>query len=275
MISILGTYQANLLVSSQIGVACDSAEERSHTWYCNFVRKVCASQCPLPRRNLIKISKQLLEHLGGNSSDIYAEIEDAVEGLFEAGDLVELTKAGGDDEDYAAEWVFLSPLAYTIRESGRIYIVGATTCDTHVLPASIASSLIYNGPYRYLANPDSDNQDILSSIGLRSISSSHWHSPSTVLNAEQVIQQAQKRLNTSTSSEATYGVKIISPFVSFDQSYKSRLVAPTIETGFFVGRRPASFGNEHWCFFQMINGSVVKFVDLPLKNNCERACDAA
>ena len=58
--------------------------------------------------------------------------------------------------------------------------------------------------------------------------------------------------------------------------YRGRWTSPKGMNGHFIVRRPQTYGNDLWCYAELITGKLIKFIDLPLSSNAEvRGCDEA
>lgn len=275
MIRLLSSEAASSSISEQLGLDPSDFSQKSTNYYASFMRRVCAMHCPMPRGTVIRLAKDLLSGFEEDVEITQSNIEAAVDGLFEAGDLLELSRFTSSDENFSGDWIFLAPPSYMRRESGKVFIFGIAPDDATFLPLSLQSLLKSEGPYRYLFECDKDVVEILSTTGLRQISESQWQPSPKKQTAKQHYETHKKKLLAAPPAGTIDGIKIFVPKSVNNANYKDRLKPTNGETGFFIGRRPANFGAEHWCFFQLNQGAAERYIDLPLSSDKVRGCDAA
>lgn len=274
-IHLLSSIAAGSSVTEQLGLGASDTFEATATWYAHFMRRVCSTTCPIPRGKLIRLAKDLLSGLLADPDIVQSNIEAAIDGLFESGDLLELSKFSSSDEHYSGDWIFLAPPSYMQHGNGRVYVFGIAADDAPFLPLSLSSSLVFDGPYRHLPISDRETLEALFSAGLRQVPDAHWQITPKKQTARQFFDYAVRKLAVAPPAGAMEGIRIFLPNAQSGEKYKDRLKYPKQETGLFVGRRPASFGAEHWCFFELEQGTAVRFIDLPLAGDKLRGCDAA
>lgn len=202
-------------------------------------------------------------------------IDDAVEGAIVSGDLLELHDVVIDDTRVKSTWLFAAPPSFVVRPNGAAFLFGVVPDQESFLPDSLAARVQHHGYTRIIV--PAANEDLAAALrvqGLQQLSESSWLKCPKVETARETLDRFQRILLRQPFAGVVSEAEIIDPEqpVTF---YRGRWVKPRKHTGLFVGRRPQEFGAPLWCAMALEDGSVTKFVDLPLAKARWRGCDMA
>lgn len=273
MIRTLTPIAAYASLHEQLGAPMAGTPDVRATWYAYFMRRTCATYCPIPRGKLIRIASELLAGIVTDPSTMREEIESAIDGLFESGDLIEISRFRSADEHYTGDWLFLAPPSFVQRESGRLYICGIAADDAPILPISLRDAVKSVGAYRYLPTSNDETIRLLQSVGLRKIPEPLWRADPKRQSPHQFLEQASRRLAAAPPAGTMDGLRLFRKNEAEHIRYKDRWVSPQSESGCFVCRRPGGYGAENWCYAELDHGRAVRFVDLPWAGEKLRGCD--
>jgi hypothetical protein len=274
MIEILSADSALAIVSAQLGLAIPVAPVDLSTWLAELMRKVCASYCPAPRQKLVRLARDCVGDLVLPVADLEAECDRALEGLFDAGDVVELSRIMSLDDRYSGDWIFLAPPSFARRGGDHIYVFGIAADDYPFLPLTLADALVRSGPYRFLHSPSDDALVLLRSHGLREVPATLVQRVPSQMTALAYLEVAKNKLAVALPAGEIDDVRICVRNAPRAYGYKDRWALPIDESGQFLCRRPSGFGAENWCFGEFEKGRLLRFVDLPWPSERVRACDA-
>lgn len=122
---------------------------------------------------------------------------------------------------------------------------------------------------------DDDLASSLSQLGLISYSEENWLKAPPNETASQFISKFDRSLDRIATCGDITGVTIVTPSKDV-RYYRGRWSSPKNISGRFIGRRPQAYGNDIWCYLEIADGRVNKFVDLPLDSSTgSRGCDEA
>lgn len=202
-------------------------------------------------------------------------IDQVIDKLVIGGDLLELNDIPNSNLGRVG-MLYAAPPSFTIRPNGQILIIGITA-DEVSPPGSIFSRIEYEG-FKRLINPLAEENlaSKLIEIGLVHLNEKTWLRLPNQQTAEKVLNDFDARLKNSIPSGDVPGLVILD-FNRDINFYRKRWVNPKDYTGTFVARRPQVYGAPIWCYAELKNGIVNKFIDMPLHENgiSQRACDAA
>jgi len=239
------------------------------------LRRAADILCPCSPSTLEGAVMESFLHLTNEIEPLAQVTSSAVESLILYGDLLELDHVTIDNPLVKSNWVFPAPPSFVRRPSGGVFIIGIAPDASTPLPQSLSDRIEYQGFTRILMPlPTEDLPVVLRGLGLLELPAATWlKSPRPTAPADLLSSMVQKL----TSQERSGHIPDLSILdttrnVGF---YSGRWVTPTTETGNFVARRPQAYGAPLWVFAQLIDGKIIKLLDLPLKGNRWRGCDVA
>lgn len=274
MIQPITSYAALMSLHEQLQVSMEGSFHNKITLLANFMRHACALYCPIPRGKLIQTTTKLLTPIFENANSLHIDLESVLNGLFESGDLLEISRFISSDEKFSGDWIFLAPPSYIQRSSGRIYICGIASDNASILPLSLVEKLQSIGPYRYLPTSCTETISLLESVGLRNVPEHLWFVMPKRQSPDEFLEHALRKLSKAPPAGTLHGVRIFQNNKVKDLQYKDRWIYPHSESGHFVCRRPSVYGAENWSFAELHNGQVIRFIDLPWTGEKLRGCDA-
>ena len=241
----------------------------------SLLRHCAGILCPCSRTALRAALIESLAYLGVDGATLAERLEKLVDDLIVSGDLLELSDVATEDPHVKGTWVFAAPPSFIVRASGSAFLSGIVPDQNTFLPTSLAERIIYSGSTRYvLPEAGEDLVEALSAQGLNQLTETVW------LKApkKQTPQELAGRLRQQLASHQICGpindLMILDPTKKVTY-YLGRWVAPTIQTGAFIARRPQEFGAPIWSFVELVSGTPTRIMDLPSRHYRWRGCDAA
>lgn len=239
-----------------------------------LVRRAAGILCPCSLSTLVTAVLESLQYLF-DDNDALERVTTAAEGLMIGGDLLELNQVTIDDPAAKGTWVFSAPPGFIVRPGGNVFLVGIVPDEATPLPASLNARVTYEGFVRTLTpQPTEDLPSVLRDLGLRELSASAWLKAPKPESATELSDNMLRRLAEQLPSGVVADISILDPGRNVEY-YVGRWVSPTNQSGNYVGRRPQVYGAPLWGFATLVDGSVTKFLDLPLKGTRWRGCDIA
>jgi len=258
----------------QLGLPSITIKDNRSTFLAYFVRRACSVYCPIPRGRLIRIITDLLDDLlEQNSEQLKEEVKNTLESLFTAGDLLELSRFKSFENEYSGDWIFTAQPSYHVRTSGRVYICGIPEGDVPFLPLKFREAMESMGPYRYIPTSTSEDLLQLESLGLRNLPEALWNPQPKLQTAAQFMETISAKLNKATNPGVMKDILILGDNHSPQGNYKTRWQGQKKQSGYFVCRRPRGYGALGWIYAELNEGTVIRFIDLPLSGNFQRGCD--
>jgi len=258
---------------NQLGIPPSSAID--DTLLAAMLRRAAGVHCPCSLSTLTAAVTESLAYLTDCSGELEERVNAVAEGLIVIGDLLELNQVTVDDPNAKGTWVFSAPPGFIVRPSGSIFLVGIVPDEATPLPASLSGRVEFDTLARVLMPAQrEDLPSVLRELGLREISATAWLKAPKVETAAQLRQDMVRRLSEQPPSGAIADLSILladSP-VNY---YSRRWAPPEHHTGEFLARRPQAYGGALWGFAHLENGSVIRFLDFPLKSTRWRGCDVA
>lgn len=274
MISILAPPELLNECRRAVGLAAAATPILDDLLLGGLVRRSAGINCPCSPATL---RSSLLDGLQGltTDEDLSDKVDEAIEGLIVTGDLLELHDVVVDDSHVKSTWLFAAPPSFVVRPNGAVFLFGVVPDQESFLPDSLAARVRYHGYTRtIMASPNEDLTAELREQGLQQLSESAWLKCPKAETARDALNRFQRLLSQQPPAGAVSDAEIIDPQqpVTF---YRGRWTTPNKQTGLVVGRRPQEFGAPLWCAMALENGSVARFIDLPLPKVRWRGCDAA
>lgn len=240
-----------------------------------LLRRSAGFHCPCSRATLRASIVECTQYLPGHLDSLRHRIEDAIEALIVGGDLLVLSDVATDDPAVRGTWVFPAPPGFVIRRSGAAFVFGTVPDQDTYLPDSLSRRIVHEGFTRMITPlPGEQLAQELHQHGLQELSERAWLRQPRPQPAPAMAARFQRHLAAQPRSTDVVGLEILDVHRSVTY-YPGRWTPPTNQTGYFVGRRPQEFGFPIWCFVEILDGNVVRLLDLPLKATRWRDCDIA
>ena len=258
-----------------LGLSENHQEPLDEVLLAALLRRSAGIHCPCSRTTLNTSLFESLRHLSQDESILSERIDTIIEGLIVGGDLLELNDVATDDPEVKGTWVFAAPPSFVVRPSGSIFLLGIVPDQDTFLPHSLTSRISYEGFTRTIVpEPNEDLVAELHEHGMQRLSESAWLKHPTAERPEAMLDKYARKLGSQPPSGAIQDLQIL------DQTkpvtyYRGRWTTPRSQTGTFIARRLQEFGAPLWCFAELVAGSVVQILDLPLRRTRWRGCDAA
>jgi hypothetical protein len=240
-----------------------------------LLRRSAGMGCPCSRAALRTSLVESLRGLSQDANQLAERIEEIIDALIVAGDLLELSDVVTDDPGAKGTWVYAAPPGFIARPSGSIFLIGVVPDQDTFLPEGLASRVTHEGFMRLIAQqPGEDLPAELREQGLQELSEHVWLKSPRAESAEEMLAALEYRLASQPPSGAIGGLQILDS-VQPATYYHGRWMAPKRHSGNFVARRPQEFGAMLWCFVTLQDGAPTRLLDLPLKKSRWRGSDAA
>ncbi|OJW32062.1 MAG: hypothetical protein BGO54_16745 [Sphingobacteriales bacterium 46-32] len=241
------------------------------------IRRQAGFQCPCSKITLVSSVSQSFQHLIEIPiEEFIVRLEEIVEKLIIGGDLLELNEVATNDLAAKGTWIFPAHPSYLPRPNGRFLIFGIVPDEISPI-ASLAHRIIYAGCKRTINQNEGEDLDhILSDLGLTKISESAWLKLPKISSAQDYLLAMNKKLSNATQSGEISELVILDGKKS-NIYYRGRWTNPTNQTGNYVGKRPHLYGGIIWCYVELKDGHLVRFIDIPFRHNSinQRGCDGA
>lgn len=240
-----------------------------------MLRRAAGALCPCSRAVLRAALVDSLGHLDQEPGTLLTRLEDLIDDLLVAGDLLELSDVTTGDTEAKGTWVFAAPPSFVERKSGTIFLTGIVPDQDGWLPENIRNRILLSNNTRSIKQDTGEDLAAqLVSEGLSKLPETTWlKAPKTVAPTE-ALSKAGQRLASEQPCAPLQGLEIIDPDTK-PTYYKGRWTSPRDHTGLFVARRPQEFGAALWCLAEIYSGSLKRIVDLPFRGYRWRGCDAA
>jgi len=237
-----------------------------------FVRRTAGIACPCSRNTLVRRTFDLLSFLPNDGLE--EKVEETVDGLLWAGDLVELDDVAISEGGMHNTWLFATPPSYVTLAKEEILLFGIAKDDAQFLPAEISDGLAFRRYARVLSNTTGKLPAMLEANGVRKLSLETWIPTPKPRTAEVVVTGYNRQLHQGHAALGDEKLQIIAR--PRDTSlYISRWKQVKTETGIYVARRPRSFGTPAWGLCELAGGATIRFMNFPSKSATSRACDLA
>ncbi|MBV8548635.1 MAG: hypothetical protein JO126_04175 [Alphaproteobacteria bacterium] len=198
-----------------------------------------------------------------------------VEQLVVQGDLLELGDVTSLDPQARPSWLFAAPPGFVRRPDGSALLLGLSADEPTLLPVEMACRVQYRGAARQLLPLDGEDLGaILRQFGMIELSEALWLRHPRRETAAALIEHMQRLLAQQGPAGDIQGLSVLDPSrpAGF---YKGRWREPNGLTGSYVARRPQAYGGDIWGYVQLTGGRPDIFLDLPLRGDRFRGCDAA
>ena len=240
-----------------------------------LLRHCAGINCPCSRTVLRVALTDSLAYLYPDADNLAGRLDELIDELIIAGDLLELPKISTNDPEAKGTWVFAAPPSFIVRRSGSVFLTGIVPDHDSFLPADLSARIVYARTTRYIVpKRGEDLPETLLSIGLHQIHEHVWLKSPKAQTAEQVIKQFKQQLASEPACSPVNDVMVLdsSKKVTY---YRGRWGETKNQTGTFIARRPQEFGAPLWCIVELVEGTTRRVLDLPPRHFRWRGCDAA
>lgn len=240
-----------------------------------LLRRSAGMRCPCSRTALRASLVESLQGLSQDTKQLAERIEEIIDALIVAGDLLELSDVVTDDPGAKGTWVYAAPPGFVVRPSGSIFLIGVVPDQDTFLPEGLASRVTHEGFTRLIAQqPGEDLRAELREQGLQELSEHVWLKCPKAESAQEMLAALEYLLASQPPSGAVGDLQILD-FARPVTYYRGRWMTPKRHSGNFVARRPQEFGAPLWCFVTLQDGVPGRLLDFPLKKTRWRGCDTA
>lgn len=269
--ALLSELRRSLHLPTQLGAEVDVPLIAS------LLRRAAGILCPCSPATLSSAVFQSLQHLVANAAQLEEQVEETLERLVSAGDLLELNQVTSDDPGMRGTWLFAAPPSFVDRKNGSFYLLGTSRDEQLPLPTSLRSRVDIDRHFRILRQ-EGDEQPLtqtLRELGFTELSERTWLRSPKDETARATLDAFNARLMNLGPSGDVEEMQIIDPDKSVTY-YRGRWIAPKDQTGYFVARRPHAYGAHTWGYVSLDNGRATRFLDFPFgAYNRWRGCDVA
>jgi len=240
-----------------------------------LLRRGAGMLAPCSRSALRAAVSESLRYMAFEA-DLNERIDEIIEGLVIAGDLLELCDVSTADETVRGTWVFPAPPSYVKRPGGSVFVSGTVPDQDTFLPEALARRVQYQGVSRFLMAADGEDLPrILREFGLSELSEDVWLKAPRQLEPDAMLASYKQRLDVQAPSGQISDLAVLDPAASV-RFYKGRWTSPQPKhSGLFVARRPQEFGAPIWGVVWLETGNPVRFLDLPVHRSRWRGSDEA
>jgi len=236
-----------------------------------LLRRCGAFRCPCSPSTLVRESMALLNGLR-DDQECRELLPDVLDQLVSYGDFIECMEITRQSQ---ARLLYLAPPGFVEVAPARFLILGIAVDDNQVMPSNVARLLEYSGHARLLRSTDPVQTRLaLLGSGLIEISGDDWLRAPTLRCAEDHLRSYASALSEGDRPGSVDELTILDPDTPV-RFYRGRWVQPRNHTGSFIARRPQLYGAPLWSYVELVNGELMRLLDLPTHENKWRACDEA
>ena len=258
-----------------LGMSSDQEAALDDATLAGLARRSAGIHCPCSRATLRASLLECTRGLPSAYGSLREAVDEAIESLIVAGDLLELNDVVTEDSNVRQTWVFAAPPGFVVRPSGSVFLFGVVPDQDSLLPTTLSDRVLHRGATRLLEpRSGEDLQHELRELGLQGLSVDAWFKSPQPEDPAKLIARHQQLLTSENPVTEVPDLQILDSARDVTY-YRGRWTEPTNQDGMFVARRPQEFGAPIWCLVDLHNGSPVRLLDLPLKQTRWRACDAA
>jgi hypothetical protein len=236
---------------------------------CASLRRAASFLCPASPRQIVDAVLDVLTPLGPDLER--ADVNDALDALVGAGDLLELQSSGT-----RRRLLFLGPPSYVEKRPGSYLLLGIRPNAGKIVDEeSLGTVVLYESHTRSVVLDPEEATEALASAGLHRLTREQWAKASRQMAAGAVVEQARERLASSRAPGPVSGLMLIDPAMPV-RYYKGRWREPIAsDQGIFVARRPQAYGAPVWCAVELADGVPQAVLDLPVDSSIAPGWDDA
>jgi hypothetical protein len=235
------------------------------------LRRAASFLCPAAPRQLVDAVLEALRPLRPDAPPERDDLNDMVELLVSAGDLIELPP----DPKRRGRLLYLGPPSFVEKRPGRYLLMGIRPYGVPLLPADLDADVRYERHVRTAGLDPTSAAKQLRSLGLHPIAPDRWASAPASQTPHNVIANARARLDVVGAAGEVASLTILDPSLSM-RYYRGRWcpVRPD-HTGDFVARRSQEYGADLWCYVRIVAGVPVRLIDFPIADQTAPGRDEA
>lgn len=266
-----------VLSSTYAGLEIDPDTDPSRqSLVASVVRRLCGIMCPCAPFLVLRAARESLAPLFDDAQALDSQLDEALEDLIVAGDVLELSKIAAGMGDDRTKWLYCAPPSFVVRSAQRVHIFGVAPDDAAFLPSELRKGLERLGASRFLETSDTAAmRTTLRQFGLREISKEDWLVTVRAEPAPRYIERARRKLASDGAPGDLPELVVLTHAGATAGSYRSRWRPVVSETGLYVGRSPQPYGQPLWYLCDLAGGQVKQSILLPFGEAKDRASDAA
>lgn len=235
------------------------------------LRRAVFNTAPCPAQTLRSLVFAALSPFTGDAEALKVNIEETLEDVIAMGDILEMRT----DLDGRRDVVLRpAPPAFVGRRDGTFIILGVA--GDEITPAMQTTVVHQDSGLRCIRPDDTQTcRNELLDLGLIELSERLWLFVPAQMSAIDVLAHWKGRLPVDAKPETVEGLEILNG-ASATTFYKGRWSGFSAQhSGTFVGRRPQRYGSKLWCLAEVMDGVVLRLVDIRAKDSRTRDCDEA
>jgi hypothetical protein len=272
MIDVVQPESAKLLLQLSLGMPSDMKVE-DEALIAQVVRRASHALAPVRQHVLVRLIEKALSPLFSSSFALSDQIAVTVEELIAYGELLD-QEILGDVDGFSESETLLRPAppSFVTREDGAIVLLGTGGDVVTPLPPELESKLQFHGTLRLLVCTDVDAAaSLLRDEGLLELREKTWLRLPSAETVDQHIDRWKRDLAVQPPSGVIDGIAIQHGSKLFG---RVRPLHPS-DHGLMVARRPQKYGAARWCFVEVDQGILVRFLDIRSQDHRHRPCDLA
>ena len=224
------------------------------------LRRAASFLCPTTPRRVVDAVIEVLQPLRPEIPPDRDDLNDLVESLVSAGDLVELPP----DPERRGRMLYLGPPSYVEKSRGHYLVLGIRPFGGPLLGSELAPAIQYERQTRSVDLDPTTAASDLRSLGVHPIARDRWVGRPSQERAGDVLMTMKARLDVGHAAGSVAGLSILDPTTSL-RFYRKRWrpVRPD-DAGDFVARRSQEHGADLWSYVRIANGTPTRLIDFPL-----------
>lgn len=224
-----------------------------------LIRRVSCNLCPCSKTKLQRAVIDLIEDLLPSDVDVTSKVIEVFEDLIALGDLIELPPIS-EDVMTIRNQIYLSPLKYIKINDNRILLIGV---HNSIIGLSEIHFKMRLEKSLKIISPDDLN--FFKGIGYYELSLNEWLKFEKYNSPQEYLKLIQNKLELlPIRSEKLNGITILDDKTGSNY-YKGRWSELNPKhMGCYVGRRKVQYGSDLWCYLDVKDNLVLRFLDLPV-----------
>jgi hypothetical protein len=272
---IIVATRDTVIAAARENLHLPAGTELDRPYWIATLRRLAGQLCPCSPRTLINSVLDSHQSLVVADDALVQLIEDLLDGLVAAGDLLELSDVTTLDETVKGTWLFTAPPSFVMHSSGAAFLTGIAGDEALPLPAELLQRVQTRGFARVLSPlVNEDLSGLLNGLGLRALSMSSWLRYPKMEGAAALLGALGAKLAVQRAAGVDEDLRILD-WTRSARRYRDRWVAPTHQTGSFVLRRPQAYGADLWGYGRFEDGRLEGLIDFPPPGSRWRGCDIA
>lgn len=265
--------RANCLKYTSRSLGLSDSQQLDNSLIAQALRRAVFIGAPSSSRTVCSLVMNSLGPLSDDPGNLKTLIYDIIDDLVNMGDVLEMR------DEIAGETNFIlrpAPPAFVLRSDGTFIIVGVAGDDVTPPQVNDFNLVYYSSGLRTLTptNTQSCRQTLID-LGLIELPMITWLRAPVSITADQLVKSWVCRLPNDIHPEKIENFEIIDTSKSTSY-YKGRWQSLNEQhAGIYIARRPQRYGARLWCFAEIRDGLVQRFVDIHSGDARFRDCDEA